>query len=164
MKRPEYITKNYIIEYIKDYYITHNKSPIQTNNEHPFNLYDIKKYFKTWNNALLESGVPLNRNKNTTIKCVNCSIEFNKQYNNLISTYNDFCSHSCSASYNNKKRKMSDETKEKIRQKLIKIRYTYCVICNVEFSFRKRCPQTCGSKCLSALKTKNNLKKKYIIV
>jgi hypothetical protein len=163
MKRP-HITKIYIINYIKDYYREHNKSPIQTDNTHPFKLYDVRKYFKTWNCALIESGVPLNRSKLVKTKCKKCNIEFDKQFNNHISTYNDFCSHSCSASFNNTGRKMSESTKEKIRQKLIKIKYTYCVICHIEFSFRKRLTLTCGSKCLSELKTKNNLKKKYVIV
>ena len=52
------------INYIQNYYKQHLKSPVLNGNTvHPFKFYHIKLYFKTWNNALIESNIPLNRNK-----------------------------------------------------------------------------------------------------
>jgi len=153
-----------IIKYIQQYYKNMHKSPIMLDKKHPFRYHHIKKYFGTWNNALRESGIPLNRNDIILTECKLCNKEFNKQFKEIVKSNNDFCSHSCSAKYNNKGRKMSSETKEKIRQKLMIIRYTNCVICDKEFSFRKRKPMTCGEKCLSDLKKRNNkIRKGWII-
>lgn len=158
------ITIENILEYIKNYYKTNLKSPIMLDNNHPFRYYHIKKLFGTWNNALSQAGVPLNRHEIVLTECKYCNKSFNKQMKELLKSNYDFCSHSCSAKYNNKGRKMSYETKEKIRQKLIRIRYTNCVMCDKEFSFRKRKPMTCGTKCLSDLKKRNNkIKKGWII-
>lgn len=157
------IMKNEIINYVKEYYTIHNKSP-KIDEDHPFTQHQIKILFKTWSNVLIKADLPLNRHKVITTQCKNCKNPMNKQFKELKKSFNDFCSHSCSASYNNKGRKMSTETKEKIRKKLIIIRFTKCVMCNVEFSYRKRKRQTCGDKCLSDLKVRNNKIKKGIII
>ena len=153
-----------IIEYLQQYYKKTLKSPVVSDISHPFRYYHIKKYFGTWNNALKQAGIPLNRHEIILTECKYCNKEFTKQVKEIIKSYNDFCSHSCSAKFNNSGRKMSCETKEKIRQKLIQIRYTNCVMCDKEFTFRKRKPMTCGTKCLSDLKKKNaKIKKGWII-
>lgn len=158
------INKENIINYIKEYYKKNLKSPRIDHNIHPFNYYQIKKIFNSWNNALIEANIPLNRNKNYIIECKVCKTIFNKQFKEIVKSNNDFCSHSCSATYNNTGRKMSEATKEKIRKKLQIIRYTKCVICDKEFSYRKRKNLTCGNKCLGDLKKLNNKKKKGIII
>lgn len=159
------INKDNIISYIQNYYKQYLKSPVLNGNtEHPFKFYHIKLYFKTWNNALIESNIPLNRNKRILMECKYCKNIFYKQFKEILKSYNDFCSHSCSASYNNIGRKMSEETKEKIRKKLQIIKYTNCKICKREFSYRKRKNLTCGDKCLSDLKKLNNKKKKGLII
>lgn len=160
------ITKEYIIDYFKNYFKVHNKSPIiidYLNDSHPFKYYHVRKLFNCWNNALLESGLPLNRSDSTMVECQQCKVLFVKQHKEVIKSYNDFCSHTCSATFNNKGRKMSEETKEKIRKKLQVIRYTNCKICKIEFRYFKRKKLTCGSKCLSDLKKLNNLRKRIII-
>ena len=45
------------------------------------------------------------------VKCKNCQKEFYKKKCDL--SVNNFCSHSCSATFNNKKRKNSNESNEK---------------------------------------------------
>ena len=105
-----------------------------------------------------------NRNKCIVMECKQCKTTFSKQFKEILKSYNDFCSHSCSASYNNRGRKMSEETKEKIRKKLQIIKYTNCKICKIEFSYRKRKNLTCGDKCLSDLKKLNNKKKRGLII
>ncbi len=159
-----YKTKASIIKYMKDYYKQHNKSPIIVDTIHPFSYNQVKKLFKTWNNALIEAGLPLNRNDVVITECRQCGVIINKQHKEMIKSYNDFCSHTCSATFNNKGRKMSEETKEKIRKKLQVERYTKCKMCKIEFRYYKRKNQTCGDKCLSDLKKLINLKKKVIVI
>jgi hypothetical protein len=157
------MNKEEIIKYLSNYYIINNKSPI-INENHPFTFSNIKKIFKTWNNALISANIPLNRNEKIYVKCKLCKKEITKEFKEIKKSINDFCSHSCSAIYNNKGRIMSEETKEKIRKKLQKIRYTKCKICNIEFRYFKRKNMTCNERCLSLLKKRNNLKKKGIIL
>jgi hypothetical protein len=158
------INKENIILYIQKYYRIHYKSPIMLDKSHPFRYYHIKQIFQTWNNALRESGIPLNRNKIIVTQCKLCKKPFTKQFKEIIKSLNDFCSHTCSATYNNKGRKMSEETKQKIREKLQVIRYTNCTICSKEFSYRKRKNMTCGDKCLGELKKINNKKRRGLII
>jgi hypothetical protein len=65
-------------------------------------------------NRVFRLGLKINLIVETT--CLNCG-EPLKRCRSQISE-NSFCSTSCAASHNNKKRKHSDETKEKIRNKL----------------------------------------------
>jgi hypothetical protein len=92
------ITKDNIIIYLQNYYKTHNKTPIMLDNNHPFRYYHIKQIFNTWNTALKESGIPLNRNEIIITECKVCKKSFTKQFKEIIKSMNDFCSHSCSAS------------------------------------------------------------------
>lgn len=149
------IVINSMIEYIKNYYKVNDKTPTQLE-DHPFSRKNVERYFGTWSNLLIRSDIPLNRNKTYELKCKQCKKPITKQYKEYIKTKNDFCSHKCSASFNNKGRKVSNETREKIRSKLIIIRFTKCKICDKEFSYRKRKRATCGEKCLSELKKYNN--------
>jgi predicted nucleic acid-binding Zn ribbon protein len=158
------INKENILKYLKNYFLNNKKSPIILDPKHPFKYFHIKKYFNTWNNALSEAGVPLNKHDIILTQCSNCLIAFNKQYKEMKKSENDFCSHKCSAIFNNTGRKMSEETKEKIRQKLQIIKYTKCKICNIEFRYHKRKKMTCSDKCLSDLKKLNNRKKREIIL
>lgn len=153
-----------IIKYIIEYYNKNKKTPIVQEESHPFTYSRVKKIFGGWNNALIESRVPLNRNEAIYTNCKQCSKPISKQYKEVLKTINDFCSHKCSAVFNNTGRKHSEETKIKIRMKLQKIRTTKCVMCDVEFRYYKRKNLTCGSKCLSELKKKNNLKKNGTII
>lgn len=152
-------SKSEIIRYLHNYYIKNNRSPI-IKETHPFTFNTIKKLFTTWNNALILSNIPLNRNKQLTLKCKLCKKEFNKDYKEMKKVINSFCSCKCAAIYNNTGRKMSDETKEKIRKKLEIIRFTKCKICKLSFRYYKRKNLTCSSRCLFLLRKRNNLKKK----
>ncbi len=62
-------------------------------------------------------GVETTKNKTTSCKCDNCEKQFVKP-NSLVRKFN-FCTSSCAATYNNKKRKHSAETKAKISKSLI---------------------------------------------
>ena len=77
-----------------------------------------------------------------------------------------FCSKSCSASYNNKRKIVSEETKEKIKNTLrktsnyapyIKIEYKNCLMCNKFFcsqkNGRKVCSKLCQNKQCSVIQT-----------
>lgn len=157
------IMKNEIILYMKNYFNIHNKSP-KIEEDHPFTYNQIKQLFQTWNDALIAADLPLNRNKVVYTSCKQCEKPMTKQFKEIKKSFYDFCSHSCAAIFNNTGRKMSWQTKEKIRNKLIKIKFTKCVICGVRFSYRKRKRQSCGDKCLSDLKTRNNKIKKGLIM
>jgi len=105
--------KEDIIEYLNHYYKIHKKSPI-INENHPFTYNTVKKLFKTWNNALTEANLPVNRNEILYLKCKLCNVDMTKQYKEIKKSINDFCSHKCAATYNNTGRVMSDETKVKL--------------------------------------------------
>jgi hypothetical protein len=49
------------------------------------------------------------------ILCLNCGIEFDS----YVSDKSKFCGHTCSATYSNKNRKLTNDTKEKIKQSLL---------------------------------------------
>ena len=151
---PEIVMKS-MIDYVRHYYSVHQKTPIQME-DHPFSRKNVIKFFGTWSNLLNEANLVLNRNNIYILKCKECKKKIIKQYKEYIKTKNDFCSHHCSAKFNNRGRAISDETREKIRQKLTLIRYTECEICHIEFRFFKRKRMTCGSRCLSLLKKRNN--------
>jgi len=153
--------KEDILNYLSNYYNINKKSPI-INEYHPFSYFTIKKLFKTWNNTLTLANIPLNRNEKLYVNCKLCNKEINKELKEIKKCLNDFCSHKCSAIFNNTGRKMSDETKEKIRKKLEKVRFTNCKICKIEFRYYKRKNKTCSPRCLSILKKNINLQKKYI--
>lgn len=157
------ISKDFIITYFKEYYHINHKSPIILDTSHPFKYYHVKKLFKTWNNALSEAGIPLNRHDIIITECKQCGMPINKQHKEIKKSNNDFCNHSCSAIFNNTGRKVSEETKEKIRKKLQLIRYTKCKSCKIEFRYYKRKKMTCSPRCLSELKRRINLKKRIII-
>jgi hypothetical protein len=82
------------------------------------------------------------------MKCLNCGSE---------TTNPKFCSRSCSASYTNKGKVKSQETKEKIKQKILLIPKKipkkkpsyFCVICGKEHN--KWGVKTCSKICFSLL-------------
>lgn len=59
--------------------------------------------------------VGLSRNKKENVICLNCNTSFLKEANQIKKHPNHFCSHSCNATFYNKKRVVSDEQKEKVR-------------------------------------------------
>lgn len=145
-----------MVEYVQNYYKVHNKTPTLTNNKHPFTRKHVEKYFGNWSNLINQANLLLNRNKAYNLKCKNCNKDIQKQFKEFIKTKNDFCGHKCSASWNTKGRKVSEETKKKISDKLTVIRYTKCKMCNVEFRYYKRKRLSCSTMCLSQLKKYNN--------
>lgn len=150
------IVINSMIEYVRNYYKVHNKTPTLLNNVHPFSRKHVEKYFGSWSNLINSANLILNRNKIYKLKCKNCKKEITKQHKEFIKTKNDFCSHKCSASWNTKGRKVSEETRKKISDKLTVIRFTKCKICDKEFRYFKRKRLTCSDHCLSQLKKYNN--------
>lgn len=105
--------------------------------------YDLE-YFK--------KGSDKYREKNYKVQyCKYCGKELDFNHRK-----NQFCSNSCSASYNNINRKLNDTTKNKISISLMRKkckRYKRCVICNKDFEvlrlknnkFSKS--KTCSSEC-----------------
>jgi hypothetical protein len=76
-----------------------------------------------------------------------------QQCNTILSTKNQkvFCSKSCSAKFNNKKRIVTDAHKAKTRSTLIsKHGKKFCVVCKTEL-LQKRYKKTCSDKCLKTL-------------
>lgn len=91
----------------------------------------------SWNNFLTYSELELNVSspqKPQLVKCSNCGIEFSKLYSEIIKTENHFCSHSCSASYNNTNKIKHGKYKSKKK----------CKNCGVEHS---RNSEFCSPKC-----------------
>lgn len=154
-----YKTKEEIIEYLKNYYNENNDIPKSTDKNHPFTKSRVENLFGGWNNALTESSIPLRINPKQLIICKNCNKEFKKLKNQIIKSENHFCSQSCSATYNNSKRVLTNETKQKISDKLKKtiidkekiekeIKYKICIVCNKEHNLQRK---TCSDMCFNIL-------------
>lgn len=108
---------------------------------------------KGWINEYPEIEVSHIRGMDTKGVCLKCGINYKKPYK-----ASKFCSHSCSATYSNTRRKHSKETKVKIRntleQKVKKeIKLTKCLYCKNELSRKqtlkklKYCSRKCSNSC-----------------
>jgi len=78
------------------------------------------------------------------MKCKNCNLELKEKSKNI------FCSKSCSATYNNTRRLISDSQKQKVKN-TFKQKYgnKFCIVCSKELLIRKR--KTCSNTCLNSL-------------
>lgn len=153
------ITKEFIINYLQNYYTQHNDIPKSKDKNHPFSDGTVKNRFGSWTNALIEANIPLRVNPSQIVNCKQCNIEFRKLHNQIQKSTNNFCSRSCSAIYNNINREMTDEMKLNIsngikqynidnpKPKKIKI----CGICGIEYDLKKRktCSKECATKAIS---------------
>lgn len=111
--------KALIITHLKLYYKVYKKTPISTElNDFPFSKYHIKKYCKSWTDALIEANIPLNRNEPVFILCNMCHKVFERQVKEIKKTKRSFCSSACNAKYYTTGRKHTQETKNKISQTL----------------------------------------------
>ncbi len=75
---------------------------------------ELKFSIRAINNRVFRLGLNIKKQHHEVILCKNCEKEINK----ILSSEKIFCDHTCSAQYNNKLRKHSDLTKEKIRVKM----------------------------------------------
>ncbi len=115
------------------------------------------------------------RNKQKCI-CKQCGCEFLKSLNQIKKFPNNFCNRTCSALFNNKNRKPSEETKKRVSESLIKfynsIKKTKpikilientkpCIVCNTKFTPNKTknnkfsIRRTCSTNCQNILHSKS---------
>lgn len=142
------LTKEFIIEYLSNYYLQKNEIPKSKERIHPFCGKSVKNIFGSWNNALDAAKVPKRINPSKLVFCSECNKEFCKQVCQIkkSKSNNNFCSRSCSAKFNNRiiDRTLSEESKNKIRQKLQKSKK--CINCDTIITGLRR--KTCSKKCL----------------
>ena len=102
------------------------------------------------------------KNINKQKYCLVCGKELEKQQKK-------FCSSSCAAKYNNKGRKVSEETRNKISKSLLKTNkketineQKYCLVCGKELKGRQKlyCSQKCKRKMYSHTKYHTEYSKK----
>ncbi len=150
------ITKEFIIEYLKDYYEKHKKIPLSTDKNNPFNGKTVSNKFGSWNNALISANIPLKYNKAKDVECKNCGKKFRKHVNQIKKSKNDFCTRNCNAIYYNNilDRSHSDEAKNKIRLALQKSRK--CSMCDELIYGGQR--KTCSENCLKKSNIENGKK------
>lgn len=151
------ITKEFIIDYMKKYYIEHNEGPKGKDKIHPFSEGTVRKLFGKWTDALKEANIPLRANPSQILNCKHCNKEFRKLYKEIKKSKNHFCSRSCSANYNNAN--MTQETKQKIKESNKQhyidnprpVTMKKCVICGIKFYIknRKTCSKECTTKAIS---------------
>lgn len=130
--------KQSIKEYLITYYNTHKEPPKAKNSDMPWSDKTVNKYFGSWAEALTACDIPLRVNKPLTIPCDQCGKSFKKKYSQYKKSNNHFCSNSCSASYSNSRRVISDETKQKLSNfnklnAIVLPRSRYCTVCSAEF-------------------------------
>lgn len=94
-------TKEQLINNLQEYYKNNNMSPTMRNIK---NKNSYLKIFGTWNNALVEANIPLNKSlSKQEVDCANCGNKLFKLPSEISKTINSFCDQSCAAIYNNKK-------------------------------------------------------------
>lgn len=163
------ITKDQVIDYLKNFFIINSKSPllgdISKENGCPFSQSTVKRLFGTWNNALKEANLKANIifHERFDTKCKSCGIDLTKQYSEKNDNNNYFCSRSCSVKYlNNQRDSPSIEQREKISATLKKYyeknkvpdikETTNCLICgkSIEYIVKKskNKPNYCSNKCI----------------
>lgn len=106
-------TKQIIIDYVIKYNIDNGKNIIFKDLIKIFKRSDIIKNFKTITNLLKEAGIDRGAK---LVNCKTCDKEFKKRLKEIEKSKsgNHFCSYSCSATYTNKNRIITQETKNKI--------------------------------------------------
>jgi hypothetical protein len=143
--KKDIITKEFIIEYLKTYYKINNKIPLLIDKTHPFSQKTVYNKLGSWTNALTEACIPLRINKPLEVECNECKKYFTKHVNQIKKTNKNFCSQSCSAIFYNKiiDRTMSEENKQKVKEKLQKSHK--CNICDnmIIGGNRKTCSDIC---------------------
>jgi hypothetical protein len=148
----EKFTKEFILDYLKEYYEKNKKIPLSKDKEHPFSYKTVGNKFGTWNDALILAKIPLIRNNPVQVKCKQCNTLFKKQVKEIKKSENHFCSRSCCAIYNNSIR--TEETNNKIKLSLQKynniknkdkIQESHkCILCeNMIYGARKTCSKNC---------------------
>ena len=114
-------SKDEIINEVKSFYQTHQKSPrICDVKILTFSKQQVKLIFGTWNKMLELSELPLNRNKAVSLKCSNCNKDIVRQVKEIKKVNKSFCTYKCNQQfyrsagmYNH-----SNETKNKISKSL----------------------------------------------
>lgn len=168
------ITKEYIKATLLRMYQETGIIPKSKTKISEFSESTVRNKFGTWNNALIESGIPVRIiNQPKEVQCIWCNNKFMKQASQIKKYTNHFCSQSCSASHRNTNRIVSEETKLKTklalkqfnilnpdankiysddkvkvvngRRRVIKTK-TY-IICKIDFDTHFE-NKTCSDKCL----------------
>ena len=87
------------------------------------------------------------------VKCTNCDKEVTKTKSDLNRATNYFCSHSCSATFNNKLRDKTEKEKSVVKEKSYTKRdglfVRTCITCSTEFLHKRNYKKTCSAECLS---------------
>ena len=91
--------------------------------------------------------------------CLTCNEIFEISKHSKKEHLRKFCTKTCSAKFNNRKRIISEKHKNNVRNTMLK-KYNkkYCIICNNEIVL-KRHRKTCSSKCLYKLRLLNPIPK-----
>ena len=95
--------------------------------------------------------------------CPGCNITFNVSKHLKEKYHKKFCSSSCSATFNNKGRTVSEQQKQKVSKALSRpITLNICIECNKEFlpTSKNRKKKTCSDNCLIKYRVKNMPKPK----
>lgn len=112
-------TKKSIVEAACAFKTKFNRSPrLKDLPNLPFSKKSVVILFKTWNNMLIASRLPLNRQPKLKVMCSNCGKRFYKQAKEIKKSLKDFCSSACNAQFYTTGRKHSQATKDKISASL----------------------------------------------
>lgn len=142
------MNKKYTVEYLLEEIKKEYKRTKITPNSRNFHIHQntYRHYFGSWNKALVLAGVPIRTRNRRQIECKFCNKKIDAK-----NSKSKFCSQSCSASYNNRKRpKRKKKEKKKqltpfqkwkmnISGPYTKVHFRKCRHCGTLFSsFNKR--------------------------
>lgn len=150
-----------LIKSIKTFYEQNNTSPRTI--DIPYSTTIVRKYFATWNEALIESNVPVRMEKSIELKCHQCNKSMRKSPKQIRRYATHFCSNKCSGKYNCNIKCDPEKSKERIikynterKQSSVYLSKS-CMVCNKTISNRRR--KTCSDECLK--KQRSNFGKQY---
>lgn len=126
------ITKEQIIQDLKNYYNKYNRIPTKKNyiKDGLFSKNTIDRRFGCWQNALKETFNETNlqdRREGKTLQCHQCNKDFYRIYSEIRQSKSGFffCSSNCACSYNNTQKRKSRRSKcEILLYELLKSKFS----------------------------------------
>lgn len=155
-------TKNEIKQFLHSYYKRTGEIPKYTLRTVDLGISPtvVRTVFGTWNAALEYSNLRPRIKGRITTSCNNCFTPINIPLSVFNSFKHNFCSRSCAATFNNKFRTHTEQTKLKISKSLKSIKgpprppKTYnrkCENCHTHFQTPNKKKKFCSRKCRSTV-------------
>lgn len=115
MSKRVVLSKEEIVFKVREFYQRNKRGPFQREVQKlSVSKKRVVKLFGSWNQMLLYSDIPLNRNPPRLMVCAGCDKKFMRQVKEIRKCVNHFCSNACNAQFYSTGRTHTEVTKLKI--------------------------------------------------